>query len=163
MVVTYYMTVSKLGNELLKNVGGAQANNLNEIIKLLTIDEDHQETFSTSNYYDLDALIKSCNEKKSSLSVLSLNIDGLNTKFNQLTAFLSILNDAGIYFNVIMLQQTMLPKTIDNKVLNSYSISGYHPPIHQGFECGCKGGLLIYLDKIYQYSKRDLYTPSKHW
>ena len=146
------MTISKLGNELLKNVGGTDLNNLNEIIKIFTLDEDHQETFSTSNCYDIDSLIKSCIEKKPSLSVLSLNIDGLNTKFNQLTAFLSILDDSGFRFNAIMLQQTMLPKTIDDKLLNTYNIPGYHPPIHQGYECGRKGGLMIYLDKIYEYS-----------
>ena len=154
------MSTSTLGAELLKHLGGIDNHSLNEIVRIFSLDEDHQETFKTSNYYDLDSMLKSFQEKPPSLSVLSLNIEGLNAKFDKLTSFIKLLDKEGFNFSAIMLQETHLPKEINEE---SYSIPGYQTPIHEGYTCGCKGGLFIYLKNKFTYTQRKLHEPSKHW
>ena len=130
------MTENELGKDLLQNLGGIDQNDLNNIVKILSMDEiineDHQETFLTSNYYDLDSLSKSLQNKSSSLSVLSLNIEGLHAKFDKLTAFLQSLANKNLEFSVIMLQVTWLAYG-DN--VHIFNIPGYNLVNHR-YQCG---------------------------
>ena len=90
-------------------------------------------------------MLKSFQDKPPGLSVLSLNIEGLNAKLDKLTAFIKLLDNNGFSFSAIMLQETHLPSDIDEA---SFNIPGYQTPIHEGYTCGTKGGLIIYLKDI---------------
>ena len=85
------MNTSQLVKNLFENRGGIEKHNLNNVIQLLSKNDDHQETFATSNYYDIDSMLESFNRNKCDFSTLTLNIDGINTKFDQLTALITCL------------------------------------------------------------------------
>ena len=81
------MNFSQLAKDLFENKGGIEKHNLNNIIQLLSQNDDKEETLATSNYYDIEDMLDKFKSKKSDFSVLTLNIDGINTKFNELTLF----------------------------------------------------------------------------
>ena len=159
-VAAYTMSITTLGTELLKNLGGADKNNLNEIVKIFSLDEDHQETFQTSNYYDLDSMLKSFQNKPPSLSVLSLNIEGLTAKFNTLTSFIKLLDKGDFSFSAIMLQETHLPSKIDEDFFLLFLDT--IPPFMRDIHVVPKEGYLyIYIQittTLYANSKNHLIT-----
>ena len=73
-------------------------------------------------------------------------------------------NDCSI--DAILLQETWLTdEQCESEAIKHFHIPGYHT-ITPGQKCGRKGGLLIYLNEIYNYSLRDFYkliTFSQHW
>ena len=157
------MNISDLGKELLENKGNVENYDLNNVIQLLDRSEDHQETFMTSNYYDIDSMLESLNKNKCDFSTLTLNIEGINTKFNELLAFTSLLQDQNFHFSAILLQETMLSDSdCESDNINIFNIPNYNL-ISQGRKCGRKGGLIIYLHNDYKSSNKNLYTASQHW
>ena len=157
------MTISKLAKELFANRGGIDKHNLNNILQLVSQNDDHQETFATSDYYDIENMLSSFKKCKGDFSMLTLNIDGINTKFNELTAFLKQLDDENFTFSAILLQETRLSdEDCKSDFINIFIIPQYEL-ISQGYKCGRKGGLLIYLHELYKGTCKNLYRDSKHW
>ena len=157
------MTIPDLANELLGNIGGFDKNNLNSILKIDSRHDDQTETFNPSNYYDIDSFIKVFKNNDEKFTTLSLNIESINAKFNQLTGFLENLEENKCIIDAIFLQETWLTdQQCESRVIENYHIPGYHT-IALGQKCGRKGGLITYLKDIYDYSTRELYTSSLHW
>ena len=102
------MNTSQLAKNLFENRGGIEKHNLNNVIQILSKKDEHQDTFATSNYYDIDSNLASFNRNKCDFSTLTLNIEGINTKFDQLTILLRTLDDKNFNFSAILLQETML-------------------------------------------------------
>merc|ERR1712208_180064 len=108
-------------------------------------------------------MLDSLKRKKCDFSTLTLNIEGINTKFNDLLAFVSLLQDHSFHFSAILLQETMLSdRDCESSNMNIFEIPNY-TLISQGRKCGRKGGLIIYLHDDYKSCLRNLYTPSDHW
>ena len=157
------MTTSNLADDLLKNVGGVNENNLNSVLQIKSRHDDQTETFNPSNYYDIDSFIKVFETTDEIFTTLSLNIESIKAKFNQLNGFIKILDEKKCHIDAIFIQETWLTdEQCNNKVIEHYSIPGYHT-ISLGRKCGRKGGLIIYLRDIYNYTPRDLYISSLHW
>ena len=157
------MATSDLANDLLGYIGGIDANNLNSILQIDSRHDDQTETFNPSNYYDIDSFIKVFENGDQMFTTLSLNIESINAKFNQLTGFLDNLVSNKCEIDAIFIQETWLTdQQCKSNVIKHYHIPGYHT-IALGRKCGRKGGLIIYLRDIYNYSPRELYTPSLHW
>ena len=157
------MSISDLGRELLENKGNVDKYNFNNVIRLLNKNEDHQETFANSDYYDIDSMLESFNRDKCNFSTLTLNIDGINTKFNELLAFITLLQDQNFHFSAILLQETMLSDMdCESNNVNIFEIPNYNM-ISQGRKCGRKGGLIIYLHDDYKATPKNLYNISQHW
>ena len=78
-------------------------------------------------------------------SILSTNIQSLNSKFSELEAFVDDLSKTNFKFSVICLQEAWLT---DNDDLCLFSLPGYDC-ISQGKHCSGKGGLVIYVDNTY--------------
>ena len=157
------MGISDLGRELLTNKGNVDDYNFNNVIQLLNRNGDDQETYTTSDYYDIDNMLESIGREKCDFSTLTLNIEGINTKFNELLAFISLLQDQNFHFSAILLQETMLSDNdckSDN--VNIFNIPNYNI-IPQGWKCGRKGGLIIYLHDDYKATPKNLYTDSRDW
>ena len=76
---------------------------------------------------------------------LSLNIQSIHAKFNQLYTIVSKLSSMGLYFGATCLQEIWLASDADLSLLQ---LPGYNI-IHQGSKCTKHGGLLIYLSEMY--------------
>ena len=152
--------MTDLNHDILQNKGGVENNNLKNILECfeLSKDESH-EHFITSNYYDFDGSVKLLSQHGQNFNILTLNIEGLNAKFDNLSTYIDMLSEKNVKFDVIALQETWLA---ENSNVDIFAIPGYNL-IHQGYKCGRKGGLAIYLKDIYNFSIYDIYKDSKHW
>ena len=100
-----------------------------------------------SPYIEIESLTPVLSKYKSIFSVLSLNIQSLNSKFDTLLAILSDLNDNNIKIDAICLQETWLSNDQDASV---FSIAGYQL-IHLGKKCSSHSGLAIFLSDSFSY------------
>ena len=152
-------------HDILKQFGGTVQNELNNVLKL---DEDREDrermAFIRSTYTDLDGLPSMKLTKKFSFYILSINIQSIGAKFNNLLAFLSILKENGIHIDIINLQETWLSSTwLDNpENVQLYSIPGFNL-FSQGKVCCAHGGLFTYVRDIYDATKQSLYKTSKFY
>ena len=119
---------------LLDHLGGLEKNNLSDILYHLGQNKEPEHDYPTSYYFDTDEFISQIPKKESIFSVISLNIQCLSAKFDQLCAFLQLLSNANIHISVITIQETWLPENFDYSL---YSIPGYNA-IYQGYICGKK-------------------------
>ena len=92
-------------------------------------------------------------------TVLTLNIQSINAKFDNLYLVINNLSSTGLYFGAVCLQETWLSSDADVSLLH---IPGYKL-IHQGSKCTRHGGLIIYLHEEYTYQLRNMYTQSDIW
>ena len=130
----------------LSYIGGIRNNDLNNILETTEFDSnDELQTTRRSSYYDLDNFDKLTRKTNKCFSILSTNIQSLNSKFSQLEAFVDALSKNNFKFSAICLQETWLT---DNDDLCLFSLPGYEC-ISQGKHCSGKGGLVIYVDNTY--------------
>ena len=94
-----------------------------------------------------------------SFSLMSLNIQSINAKFDKLTTLLSYLNESNFMFSAICIQETWLRHDQDT---SPFEIPGYNL-IHKGKSCSEHGGLIIYLKEEFTYNYRKLYNQSNLW
>ena len=92
-------------------------------------------------------------------TTLSLNVQSIHTKFNQLYPIVSKLSSMGLYFGAMCLQETSLASDADWSLLQ---LPGYNI-IHQGSKCTKHGGLIIYLNEMYSFKLRNLCNDSDIW
>ena len=134
------MATSDLANDLLRNIGGIDENNLNSILQIDSRHDDQIETFNPSNYYDIDSFIKVFENGDQMFTTLSLNIESINAKFNQLTSFMDNLNEHKCEIDAIFIQETWLTdQQCNSNIIQHYHVPGYHT-ITLGSKCGRKGG-----------------------
>ena len=89
-------------HSILSHLGGLENNSL---ISILDINNNELQVIKHSSYYDLDKLKNLVNEKKKIVSILSLNIQSIYAKFDELEAFIEELHNLKYTFNVICLQE----------------------------------------------------------
>ena len=70
----------------------------------------------------MDEIDQTLSKYRNRFSILSLNIQSINIKFDSLLALLSVLDEKDFNFNAICLQETWLPDSYD---LSPYAIPGY--------------------------------------
>ena len=76
------MNQSDFNDEILRNIGGKSKNNLNEILNNFTDTDFEIDTFSESPYIDIDSLSEQLTPHTKKFSVLSVNIQSINAKFD---------------------------------------------------------------------------------
>ena len=97
--------------------------------------------------------------KSNSFTVLSLNCQSLNAKFDQLKIYLfENYNEHSIKINMLCLQETWLTADSD---LSQFQIDGYNL-ISTGKSCSTHGGVAIYLHHKFNYNIIEL-TNSDLW
>ena len=114
----------------------------------------HSPYFSISETDDIP--LKDGNK----FNVLSVNIQSLNSKYESLIAFLSVLQDCGIHFSALCLQETWHDN--EQECQSKFSIPGYNL-ITKAKSCSEHGGLAIYLDTDYNFTIRDFDCHSPIW
>ena len=161
--VSCYKYVTVLANDTetineLKQFYGTE-NDLNHILSTFVDSEHEIATFCDSSYItisDIQSIIKNHDKE---FSILSLNTQSINAKFDKIYAIVNSLSSLGHYFGAICLQETWLRNDAD---ISLFNIPGYRL-IHQGSKCTKHGGLIIYLNERYSYKLRNLYTGSDIW
>ena len=140
-----------------------RANNRNDLHDVLRtfVDDPNNEvkTYCVSPFIELESVESVLKKHKGHFSVLSLNIQSLNSKFDFLTSILSHLNDNNTHFQAICLQETWLSHDQDVSLFN---IPGYHL-IHRGKSCSNHSGLIIYLSDEFSYIVKDTSHGSQLW
>ena len=142
-----------MDENILVNFGGYKQNNLEYIFKLQFADNDESEdniSSITSPYYSHDKLSDILVDQKAKFSVLSLNVQSINSKFDKLILFIEGLKINNFEFGAICLQETWLEEGVD---LSQFNIPNYSC-ISQGRSCSKHGGLITYVHDKYNY---DLY------
>ena len=145
-------------DEILAQFGGHITNDLNHILKLNEDSEDVDFTFPHSPYIDIhsDSLIEK--PKKPTFNVLSVNIQSINAKFNNLVPFLHILSEKGLTFEAIQIQETWesIRSEADLDMIKQiYNLPGYD--LHTfGKKICAHGGLFTYVKDEYKCSVRPL-------
>ena len=126
---------------VLSYIGCIRNNDLNNILETNEFDSnDELQTTRRSSYYDLDNFDKLTRKTNKCFSILSTNIQSLNSKFSELEPFVDTLSKKKLNCCVICLQETWLT---DNDDLCLFSLPGYEC-ISQDKHCSGKGGLVIY-------------------
>ena len=99
------MIAEDINEEILKNVGGKLNNNLNEILRSFTDTDFEIQTFS-----DIESMENKLKPHINSFSIVSLNIQSINAKFDKLTTLIDYLKESDFMFSAICIQETWLKK-----------------------------------------------------
>ena len=147
--------------DILATIGGLHNNSLNHFLNADVAgkneDIDYEITIiKHSPYLNNSEFLKILKENQLQFCVLSLNIQSLNAKFDELVIFLHKLNESGCEFGAICIQETWL--TVQSDV-SLFKIDSYNL-ISQGKKCSAHGGLAIYLNDKLNYKSLTLYDKS---
>ena len=137
--------------DILNNFGGLEDNSL---LTALNVDDettDEMNVIRHSPYYSLEDFIEHINVQMG-FTVLSLNIQSINAKFNSLTIFLNTNNSQNTTIDVICIQETWLNEDED---MCSFQMPNYYC-ISQSKQCSFHACLIIYLHKKYQFKVMNI-------
>ena len=104
-----------------------------------------------SEYIDVETFAKQFSQLKSNLSILSLNIQTLNTKFDELKIILDNINQYHP-ISVICHQETHLD---ENDSTLSFELNDYQL-ISKSRYCSKAGGLIIYIHNYFNFKHVDI-------
>ena len=164
--IAYYHTqfpspttaTSPNNEDILEHFGGLNANSLVHLLHNNT-DNDEPDFMQLSSYHDDDSLNTMFNIKADSFSILSLNCQSLNAKFDQINIKVQQLRSEGHEFKVICLQETWLS---DDSETALFQIQEYNLVQH-GKQCSAHGGLAIYISTKLNFSTVDININSQVW
>ena len=132
------------------------------LVELLNANTDETpdiQIITQSPYYSIEQFIQEIKKHKDSFTILSLNIQCLNAKFDALTILLDKIQSEDCTISAICIQETWAD---DRTNYDLYKLDKYNS-IPQDKICSAHGGLCIYLHEMYTYDKLDLYNKSNIW
>ena len=134
--------------DILKEYGGVDKNMLENILSAYEHHDTEIHTLKHSPYYSVDNLPKYLCIKNGNFNLLSINVDGLLSKIDELSALIELLHQQNIVFDAICIQESHLDNTYKQDTaciqLNGYDCKP------QGKTCGQKGGLVTYVKSNYE-------------
>ena len=146
-------------NDVLNKYGGSTVNDLNELLNHINDDDPvNVISYPSSKYVDLDGLhefLVNCND----FTILCLNIQSLNAKFEEFRIMVEFLSSHGHVFGAICLQETWLR---DGDGTIRFELEGYNF-ISKSGTCSAHGGLAIYLNDKYNYIEKSPVGVSDMW
>ena len=149
-----------MADNINKFVDNLQLNSLNSLTHLLnTEDTDELNVIRHSPYISDDELIQSRLHNTNGLSILSLNCQSLQAKFDYIKVLIDKFCNGNHPLQVICLQETWFSANTD---LSPYIIPGYHI-ISTGHYASNHGGLVIYLNDIRNYDIITCDSDSHIW
>ena len=111
-----------------------------------------------SLYLDDIKLIEILQAKRDIFKCLSINIQSLNAKYDQLKIYLQNLAENDCFFYAICLQETWIGEKND---VTSLQLDGYHL-ITQPYSCSSHAGLAIYIKNDYKFDILNIYTSESN-
>ena len=146
-------------DSIIQNYGGRVQNDLNRILNHIEEgDPSDLLSYPETLYVDLDGLTTHLT-KQNDFNILSINIQSINAKYNELTLLLNDFITKGIKLGAICIQETWLD---DNTNDNLFQIEGFKF-ISQGKAFSRNGGLAIYLDEQFEYKNIKLGVECTDW
>jgi len=114
-------------------------------------DSPYDDTCFDCNYYNVNEFVNAFTNNTTSLSIMSLNIQSLPSKFNDLNLFLKEISGAGNFsFDFIGLQEIWKLNYPDHFVIDSY-----HNIIHKSRQSRQGGGVGFYIKNKFNYKVLD--------
>ena len=111
-------------NRILSNLNAATNYSLAELMDSENLMQVEEPTlFDHSLYVDNEELIDIIKQKQGILKCLSLNIQSLNAKFDQLRIYLDYLQEQNCKFDIICLQETWINE--NNCNVDMFQLDGY--------------------------------------
>ena len=146
--------IISIDNDILANLGGIHSNSLTELVEIDETNNDIEEPslVKHSPYFDHDMLTNMIPEKNDILKCLSLNIQSINAKIDQLRIYLEQLRLVNCKFDAICVQETWLG---DDSSDSHLQIEGY-TLINQPYQLSSHNGLAIYLSNNLQYANINI-------
>ena len=136
------ITIQEDADHLLRPFGGKDINNLDNIISL-NVDENELDTTSNSPYVNLQQLCSYASSCTDNLSVLTLNCQSINAKFDDILLTLEfLLSESKFSFKIICLQETWHK---DSEDASLFTLPNYHKPFDLPASCSTHGGLICYV------------------
>ena len=160
------MANNNLDSAVLSNFGGINRNNLNDLMDVETEDNCEYSIKSFSPYKLMEEIPDYLDNVKNDFSIMSLNCQSLNAKFDKIKSLITYLKNNGLNITCICLQETWVK---DNKQsskfpdMSFFRLPGYQEPIAQSASCGEHGGLAIYLIDGLKASIIHSHTNTKNW
>ena len=149
-----------MANDINNFVDNMDLNISNSFTHMLdTGNSDELNVIRCSQYITDDLLLQSMENRKYGLNILSLNCQSLHAKFDYIRLLIDNFMQKDCPFQAICLQETWFSSETD---LSHYSIPGYHM-ISTGHYASNHGGLMIYLNKKWEYKLIADATESKLW
>ena len=128
--------------DLLRPFGGENTNNLGNLLSH-NVDENEWDTTSCSPYVNLEQFSSYASSHTDNLSVLTLNCQSLNAKFDTILLIIEMLaRESKFNFKLICLQETW-HKDSDEATL--FTLPNYHKPFDLPASCSKHGGLICYV------------------
>ena len=142
-----------LVHELLKEFGGIEKNDLLEMTNdNIADDEDSPNILTPSSYVDLTTIEKYINLNRNGFSILSMNIQSINSKFEELLTTIKFFDEKyNFKFSAICLQECWLSENTD---ISQFDIPGY-TVFDQPRQCCGHGGLLTYILDEFKGKKKN--------
>ena len=144
--------------EFLRHKGGIEKNDLTKIIN---IDLNESSISIKSKYHNVDDLKTFLKRHTNKLTILSLNIDSLSSKIDELNILISTLAESDVQINVICIQEARIRKNTDTQHLN---LKNYTMTTQASTDrCSKKGGLVTYVSNNITISNSKAYNTYSTW
>ena len=139
-------------NSFIHNTGLNEENSLSHLIDAISPDSENESTLiEHSKYYgdtEFEHALQQCNSK---ISMLSINCQSINAKFDKLKLFLDDVNTKN-KISVICVQETWNHEGMDT---NCFSLPDY-TLINANRRLTAHGGLMIYLHDDFSYKEINI-------
>ena len=142
--ITDEQNIALNASNILNNFGGLQDNDLVQIANLNDDDNgDESRLIKQSQYYDIDGMSDFLSTNTNNISVISWNIQSLNSKFNEIAGLIHHLEDQSLHFDVICLQESWLSEEDNYNLFKIDNYTFYKKDVE--VNCSSHGGLIIYV------------------
>ena len=148
-----------LEERVLSNYGGIMKNNLLNNLDFNISEIENIDNIYVSPYYSPGETAIRLKDKFNEFSIVSLNCQSLNVKYDQLTLFLNnFSSNRHICFSAICLQETWIGENHDISLFIIPNYTCIVKPKH----CSEHGGLVTYLHESFTYEIYN-FTKSAIW
>ena len=148
-------------NDLLTQYGGIDKHRLKDLLDAYEHDSNEIDLIQNSQYYCMNNLPNIFRTREGNFIILTLNVDGILSKIDELRLMVAIFGYQGIYIDVICIQESHLDNSFKSDT-PCIQIDGYDC-IPQEKYCGQKGGLITYVKSSYDNTKFVFGQRSDIW
>ena len=141
--------VESVSDTILKSLGGSEKKYLCKILDTSSVNENKPVFINPSLYHDDQMFVDQLSKHESKLS---LNIQSINAKIDELRILIENLRLKNCHFSAICLQEYWLS---EHSNLSQFDIDDYTLISERKLCCG-HGGLIIYLRNNFDYTKINL-------
>ena len=148
-------------DNLLQEYGGIDKHKLKNLLDAYDHEQNEPDLIQNSPYYCVDNMPHIFKSKTGNFIIMSINLDGILGKIDELRLMIFILRNQGIHIDVICIQESHLDDTFKPDTA-CIQIEGFDC-IPQGKYCGQKGGLITYVKSSLDNSKFVIDQKSDIW